>query len=111
MLLSAVDLLITLTHLTTTGMMEANPVAAWLIRTTGSPSMLAIYKSLTVGIPIALLFRLRHKVQAEIGSWCGLAVLIGVSLAWHGYALEFESPLAVHLAQRGLPEDQWLVLD
>ena len=109
--LSIGDLIVTVGHLKTVGMMEANPIAAWLIRSTNSPLALSVYKLCTVGICAALLFKVRKHIEGEIAAWCALAILIGMSFMWHGYSQQFESPEDVHLAQVGHYGDNWLILD
>lgn len=108
--LSLADLLVTLGHLKSTGMIEANPIAAYLIRVTRSPWVLAQYKCLTVGICVGLLFRLRRRVWGEVGAWCAVGILTVMALLWHTYSRELESPAKVGVVQA---EDggQWLQLD
>jgi len=108
--LSLVDLLITIAHLRSVGMVEANPLAAYLIRTTGSWWALALYKSATVAVCVVLLHRARRHVQGEIASWLALVILVGVSVMWHCYMQESESPDVVRIAQV-VHGDEWLTLD
>jgi len=108
--LSLADLVVTIGHLQTVGLIEANPIAAWLIRTTESPWVLSAYKCLTVGVCIALLYRLRRHRECEIAAWCAVGILVAMSLMWHSYSREIESPrelAAVQSAHR----DVWLRLD
>ena len=60
LLLSLIDLLLTIVHLRSVGMVEANPIAAFLIRSTQSVWVLSAYKLVTVGICLSLLYRLRR---------------------------------------------------
>ena len=92
LVLSAADLAITLVHLKSVGMMEANPIAAYLIRTTDSPWALTVYKVVTVGICISLLFLFRRRAEGEIAAWFGAAVLAAVSIMWHNYSEHFDDP-------------------
>ncbi|MCZ6834227.1 MAG: DUF5658 family protein [Planctomycetota bacterium] len=108
--LSLVDLLITLFHLQTTGMIESNPVVVFLVRTTGSAWALALYKTGTVVVCVMLLYRVRKHVQGEIASWLALMILVGVSFMWHYYMQASDSPENVQLAQI-LHGDEWLILD
>ncbi len=109
--LSLADLFMTLVNLRTIGMIEANPIAVYLIKSTQSGWALVIYKALTVGICIAVLYRLRRRVEAEIGAWCVMAVLVLVSLHWDTYSRYFDNPDAIRLAQAGPLREQWLFLD
>ena len=107
--LSLGDLLITLAYLRSTGMIEANPIAAWLIRATGSAVVLSAYKALTVGVCVGLLYRLRRHVEGEVAAWCAAVILIMTALHWYHYGRI--DPDQLELAQRGTPADRWLVLD
>ena len=108
--LSVADLVVTLAHLRTVGMLEANPIAEYLIRTTRSPWALAGYKAFTVGVCVALLYRLRRHTAGEVAAWCALGILAAMSVLWHVYSIELESPQAVRMAQWDHGEE-WLFLD
>lgn len=108
--LSIADLVITMTHLTTTGMAEANPLAVWLIETTQSPWSIMLLKALSVGTTVLVLYKLRQRVQGEIGSWCGVAILVMVSFFWHTYSESFADPQTVSLAQAGGYGEGWVRL-
>ena len=110
-ILSIGDLIVTVGHLQTIGMMEANPIAAWLIKSTDTPLALISYKLGTVGICVALLIRVRKHIEGEIAAWFALAILVGMSFMWHGYSEQFDSPEEVHLAQIGEYGDSWLFLE
>jgi hypothetical protein len=108
--LSAADLVVTLTHLRTLGLPEANPIAAWLIRTTGSVWVLSLYKAVTVGTCVTLLYHLRRHLAGEIASWCAIGILVGMALLWHAYTEEIATPRDLQLA-RGQHADAWLRID
>ena len=110
LLLSAGDLALTLGHLQTTGMAEANPIAAFVIRSTDSAAGLVIFKSLTVAICVTLLYCFRRHRAGEIAAWCGLAILAAMSVMWHAYSTSMESPAAIRLVQASYGDD-WLTLD
>lgn len=86
-LLSVADLALTLTYLTSVGLIEGNPIAAWLIHTTRSPWALALYKGLTVAICVSLLYRMRHRREGELAAWCSVLILVALSIWWNRYAL------------------------
>jgi hypothetical protein len=111
LVLSIADLVITLTHLTTIGMMEANPIAAALIRATDSSWLLGIFKTITVGVSLSVLFCLRRHIQAEIAAWLGVLILSGVALMWHSYTEEVIGSPDLVLAQGQVDRDSWLMLD
>jgi drug/metabolite transporter superfamily protein YnfA len=108
--LSLADLFVTIGHLRSTGMIEANPIAAHLIRVTHSPWVLAAYKCLTVGVCVTLLHRLRRRMWGEVGAWCAAGILTVMALLWHTYSRELESPARVDVVQ-GEDDGVWLQLD
>ncbi|MHC4413905.1 MAG: DUF5658 family protein [Planctomycetota bacterium] len=110
-LLSLGDLVITLTYLQSTGMLEANPIAGYLIRLTQSVSVLAAYKLLTVSICVTLLYRLRPHVEGEVAAWCAVSILALMSLQWYHYARQVDTLDEVTFAQRGTYGSHWVVLD
>ncbi|MHC4081417.1 MAG: DUF5658 family protein [Planctomycetota bacterium] len=109
-LLSLGDLLITITYLQSTGMLEANPIAGYIIRLTGSVSILAVYKALTVGICVGLLYRLRRLVEGEVAAWCAVAILAFMSFQWFHYARQFDAT-DLELARSAVLGEEWLLLD
>ncbi len=106
--LSAADLFEALTHLRGPGLLEANPVAALVIRTTGSALVLSAYKVLTVGICIGLLYRLRGRATGELGAWCAVAILAVMSWHWYQYNNEIVD-LAATTGTRAIGES-WLTV-
>ncbi|MHC5022417.1 MAG: DUF5658 family protein [Planctomycetota bacterium] len=109
--LSAADLAVTLSHLTTIGMLEANPIAAWLLRSTGSAWLLASYKALTVGVCVGLLYRLRHHRSGELAAWCAMAILVLMCFIWRDYAWYLAQPTNLDLAQAASAHPDWILLD
>jgi uncharacterized membrane protein len=108
-ILSLADLVITLEHLRSFGMFEANPIAAYIVRATGSPWALASFKVVTVATCVALLFRARRHGAGEAAAWCALAIMTALSFWWSSYASALESPIDLHLVQQHGP-DEWLRL-
>ncbi|MEE8458784.1 MAG: DUF5658 family protein [Phycisphaerales bacterium] len=109
--LSLADLSVTLLHLTSRGMMEANPVAAWIIAHTGSGVFLTLYKAITVAICVGLLFHLRRHVEGEIGAWCAILIMAAVSFQWYQYTREIAVVTDITLARQGAYGEDWLILD
>ena len=109
--LSLADLAVTLIHLKTVGLVEANPLAVWIIRTTGSTWAIAAFKCATVGVCVALLYRLRHHIEGEIASWCAVGILVGMCFLWHSYSTALNDSREVILAHGELYGDHWLQLD
>lgn len=103
--LSLVDLAITLAYLRANWMMEANPLAAYIIRSTNSPWVLAAFKCCTVGICAALLLHLRRFRSGEIAAWCGIGVLTVMAIMWHAYADHMDDHQEMLLAHTGMSYD------
>ena len=110
-LLSLGDLALTLTHLKTIGMIEANPIAAYLLQVTESAWALGSYKLLTVGICVGLLFKVRHRIEGEIAAWCGGSIMLVMSVVWVNSSSYLDDPEQNTMAQPGLYGEQWTVLD
>lgn len=108
--LSLGDLAATTTHLQTIGMIEANPIAAFIIETTGSTWSLAAFKALSVTVCVMLLYRVRRRVQGEVAAWFSLCVLIALALYWGVYTEQIiiaEQLLASHPDAK---PDRWMIL-
>ncbi|MDP7009381.1 MAG: DUF5658 family protein [Phycisphaerales bacterium] len=85
--LSLADLVLTTMYLTSIGMAEGNPIAAWLLTTTNSLWVLALYKGITVATCVSLLFYMRHRRQGELAAWCSMFILTALTFWWNQYAL------------------------
>ena len=84
--LSLIDLILTISYLTSVGMSEGNPIAAWLVTETNSIWPLALYKAITVSICVTLLYRTRYRSQSEVASWCAMLILVALSVWWNQYS-------------------------
>jgi hypothetical protein len=82
--MSLADLVMTLTHLTTIGMLEANPIARWIMQMQ-SPSLLVLWKVGTLGVAVAILLRARRLTCGEIAAWICAAVLLWLMVRWSVY--------------------------
>jgi len=109
--LSLADLLVTLLHLRSRGMMEANPIAAWIIGHTGSVWVLAAFKAGTVAVCVGLLYRVRRHVEGEVAAWCAIMILAIVSFHWYQYTRETDGLMDLELARQGAYGADWLILD
>ena len=86
-MLSLADLLLTSIYLTSVGMSEANPIAAWLLMRTNSLWILALYKGVTVATCVLLLYYMRNSRQGELAAWCSMLILTTLSVWWNQYAI------------------------
>ena len=83
--ISIVDLVLTITYLTSVGMSEGNPIALWLLRLTNSVWPLAVYKIITVAICVTLLYRTRFRRESELAAWCAMLILCALAVWWNQY--------------------------
>jgi hypothetical protein len=103
-LLSLADLVVTLAYIQANWMMEANPLASWIIHNTEPVSSgltaaaLGAFKIGTLTVCVAVLFRLRRHMAGEVAAWTAVGVLTVMSVMWHHYAAHFDQADAVMLA-------------
>ncbi len=109
--LSMVDLVMTLSYLRTIGMHEANPIAVMVINSTNSAFSLSCFKVLTVLVATWSMFRIRTHLAGEVAAWLGLVILTALSVQWHLYAAHFAEPEALSLVFAGAYDDIWVRLD
>ncbi len=108
--LSTADFLLTVAYLQSTGMIEINPIAAYIIQVTNSPWALAGFKAVTVGICASVLFVLRRRVEGEAAAWVAIAILAAMSLHWHLYTEHYSDQNQIRLATVEESAD-WLMFD
>lgn len=85
--LSLGDLYMTLFHLRSVGMIEANPLAREVIDL-NSPYALSAWKLATVLVTVGILFMVRRTRSGEVGAWLCVAVLTWLTLRWMDYSDE-----------------------
>jgi hypothetical protein len=98
-ILSLADLVVTIAFLRANSMMEANPIAAYLIRVTQSAWVLAAYKTLTVLICVALIYKVRKHLAGEVAAWCAVGILAVMSVMWAQYSRQLDDPQHLSLVQ------------
>lgn len=109
LLLSIGDLYMTLTHLTTSGMLEANPIAR-LIMAYNSPALLAVWKMSSVGLAVAILFWARHRGRTEIATWFCFLVLTWLTCRWVVYNDQISTLAEIPSAVAGRPNTEWVAM-
>jgi hypothetical protein len=82
--LSLADLYMTLVHLMSFGMIEANPLARGIMAF-GSPAALIIWKLVTVMMAAGILFYARKRRVAEVGAVFCCCVLTWLTGRWIAY--------------------------
>jgi len=79
--MAGADLWMTLTYVTSIGMMELNPLAR-AVMLHGSPWLLAAWKISTSGFGVVALFCTRRSGYAEIAAWLCFAVMSLLTAHW-----------------------------
>lgn len=109
-LLSLADLIATTTHLQTIGMIEANPIAAFIIQSTGSAWSLAAFKGLSVLICVVLLYKVRDRVQGEVAAWFSVGILVLLLCYWGVYTEQIVHAEQLLASHPDAKPDQWMML-
>jgi hypothetical protein len=84
-LMGAADLALTLTYVTSMGMVELNPLARFIMAW-GSVELLAIFKFGAMTINGGILFAFRRRRIAEVATWICFGVMVALSIKWAMYA-------------------------
>ena len=83
--LSFADLYMTLAHLRSAGMGEANPLAR-LVISYQSPLILSLWKCACVALACLILVLARFRRSGEIACWVSCAVLTVLTIHWMQYS-------------------------
>jgi Domain of unknown function (DUF5658) len=83
-LLSLADLYMTLEHLMNFGLLEGNPVAREIMAH-GSPAAVILWKLVTVGFAVGVLFWARRRAAAEAAAVFCCLVLTWLTCRWSAY--------------------------
>ena len=110
-LLSLADLWLTIHYLTTMGMMEANPIAVWVIKRFGSPWALSAFKLASVAASCWLLYLVRHHRIGELAAWACSTILAFMCYMWFEYTEELNQPSSLQLVQMAEGGGDWLRFD
>lgn len=106
-LLSLADLWMTIDHLTQVGMFESNPIAR-AVMAQGSPTLLAVWKILSVAMAIGFLFVARRKWIGEAATWLAVFVLIWLMIRWAVYSDQVSTFNANSLAYIEQIDTNWV---
>lgn len=79
--MSFADLWMTLTYATTTGMMEMNPIAHFIMQT-GSVAAISSWKLVTAGLGVLILYLTRTSKCCEFGAWVCFTGMILLMAHW-----------------------------
>lgn len=101
------DMILTIHLMSTTGMLEMNPLARWLAKT--DLSNLTMFKCFTVLFNAGLLWALRRRFSAELGAWITLLVLIGLAVQWTMYLSVWNIENHEELRETLVHDTRWIV--
>ena len=110
MMMSAVDLYLTLLYVTNTGMNEMNPFARAMM-SYQSPSVLAIWKLTTVALSLGILILIRTKRSAELGAWVGCFVLGWLMMHWVHFVHETRDISLQIVQELATTDPTWVVIE
>lgn len=92
-LLGLGDLHNTITVADSIGMVELNPIAAYLLKA-NSTAGLVLYKLGTIGIAVGLVLKVRRHLVGELGAWILAGLMVGLTFYWHHYTTRMTAELA-----------------
>lgn len=84
------DLCMTMMHLSTIGMNEANPIARYVMQY-NLPWVLVAWKCACIALSSLIFFRFRTRVSVELGVWFCCLVMAWLSVRWIRYSDEMMS--------------------
>jgi hypothetical protein len=112
-LMGAADLLCTLTYMRTSGMLEANPIARFVLLA-GSAEQLVMFKVLMMLLSCGTLYLARRHRKAEACAWVCTAMMFLLTLHWINFnrsISSFTNDMAVLAMSDGEFEPMWVKLD
>ncbi len=89
-LMGVADLALTLTYVTSMGMVELNPLARFIMEH-GSVQAVALFKFGAMTINGGILYIFRQRRIAEVAAWICFLVMVALSLKWSMYASHMSS--------------------
>jgi hypothetical protein len=107
-IMGCADLALTLTYVTSMGMVELNPVARFIMQF-GSVKLIAIFKFGAMMLNAGILLAFRQLRIAEIATWICFLVMVALSCKWLLYATHI-SNYAAEMHEGGLSEDARFVM-
>ena len=108
--MSLVDLAITLTYLKSAGLAEENPFAR-IVMSHGSTELLTWWKIMTILPAVIVLLMYRKKFSAELLGWIACGILLLVSIRWIQYADATEVLAESMPALEQGADHRWVTLD
>jgi hypothetical protein len=101
------DLALTMTYVTSMGMVESNPIAR-AVMTGHSPQFVIAWKLATMALGLGILFWARRTRGAEIAAWLCFLVMVGLCVHWLLFAMAV-SDLPLQYAEFSAADDpRWV---
>lgn len=111
-LMSAADLLCTISYLTSVGMVEVNPIARRMIEM-GGVRQLVLFKIFTMTLSCGCIYLIRRRRGAELGAWVCVGLLLSLMVHWTQYNAVMTT-LAPHFSSISLPsttvDSDWMII-
>lgn len=110
-LMGLADLGLTLTYLRGVGMIEANPIARYML-SIGHERQLILYKLASLGLCCGTLYLIRRHRKAEVCAWLCTGIMLVLSIHWTRYNLAMESLRheMAEIALQGGGGEPWITL-
>ena len=107
-LLSMLDLVLTVGHMTSNGMFESNPLVTALVEWSGTALAVIDFKALSVLVGVSLLYRTRRHVSSELAAWLMTIVLAVLAVRWAQYTGELSGMDRSTLFALAQSESGWI---
>ncbi|TVQ75752.1 MAG: hypothetical protein EA380_10105 [Phycisphaeraceae bacterium] len=112
-LMGLTDLACTIIYLTNIGLLEANPIARWVIVQTGVGGLIA-YKSATMLFTCGALYAIRRHRASERCAWICATILLGLMAHWAHFNAVIPSlsheMILIALNEHAFPIEGWVTL-
>lgn len=108
-ILSVGDLLVTMIFLGSTGMVELNPLAAYMIRNQ-SAAGLVCFKLGSVLMSVSILLMIRHTRRGEIAAWIAACILVALMFHWSRYTEGAEAFANTRFLEMTQEMEEWVTM-
>jgi hypothetical protein len=106
-LMGLADLSMTLTFITSVGMVEANPVAR-LVMQLNHPGYVILWKLATMLVGIGVLYWARRTKGAEVGTWVSFIAMAALSIHWLTFAGQVSTMDADYAVMAAVDDPRWI---
>jgi hypothetical protein len=101
------DLALTLTYVTSMGMVENNPIARAVMEH-NSPGFVVVWKLATMAIGLGILFWARRTKGAEVATWLCFLIMCALCVHWLGFAMAVSNLSPEYAAMAALDDPRWV---